>query len=235
MKSVEVKQKEWFTMITPVDLETIVFKRGLRGYNVREVQDFMTRITADYEHIYRENRDLKEQVDALNTKLSQYQIMEESLRNAVILAQRTADELKVTAQQRADVIVREAVQQGEQVKVRIREEVQTELQNLAVLKNQVELFKAQFKSFLNSLLQIADRQMDMGDIWEKFRSLPQNPEGKAMNEDLSDDGEPQTATSQTTADNLTEPTETKTTSGACTGLHNGAIKPPSAFIDKEWE
>ena len=50
-------------MLTPVDLETMVFRRGLRGYRTREVQEFMKRITVDYERLYKENFDLKEKVE----------------------------------------------------------------------------------------------------------------------------------------------------------------------------
>ena len=52
-------------MLTPVDLETMVFRRGLRGCRTREVQEFMRRITIDYEKLYKEDFDLKEKIEAL--------------------------------------------------------------------------------------------------------------------------------------------------------------------------
>ncbi len=155
-------------MFTPVDLETINFNKGIHGYNCKEIEDFLEKITDDYEFLYRENRTLKEEIENLQVKLGQYQKMEDSLRNAVILAQKTGEDLKTSAQTEADLIIREAVQQGEQIKMKIRSEIQAELQNFAVLKNQVELFKCQFKSFLNGLLEIADHQFDLNEIWEDF-------------------------------------------------------------------
>lgn len=155
-------------MFTPVELENVMFRRSYRGYNVKEVLEFKERIQEDYEALFKENRQLNEKIDELTKKLANYQIMDENLRNAVILAQKTAEEIKITAQQQADMTVRDAVQQGEQVKVRIREEIQAELQNLAVLKNQVQIFKSQFKSFLTSLLDIADRQVDMTELWDNI-------------------------------------------------------------------
>lgn len=155
-------------LFTPVDLETINFNKGIHGYNCKEIEDFLEKITDDYEFLYRENRTLKEEIENLQVKLGQYQKMEDSLRNAVILAQKTGEDLKTSAQTEADLIIREAVQQGEQIKMKIRSEIQAELQNFAVLKNQVELFKCQFKSFLNGLLEIADHQFDLNEIWEDF-------------------------------------------------------------------
>ena len=155
-------------MFTPVDLETVSFRKSLHGYNVKEIKDFMDKLANDYEFLYRENRTLKEEIENLQIKLGQYQKMEESLRNAVILAQKTGEDLKKSAQIEAELIVREAIQQGEQVKVKIRGEVQAELQNLSILKNQVEIFKCQFKSFLTGLLEIADHQFDLNEVWENF-------------------------------------------------------------------
>lgn len=155
-------------MFTPVDLETIVFHRSFRGYNRAEIQDFMERIIQDYEHLYRENIDLKEKIEDLNVKLNQYVLIEETLRNAMVMAQETSEEVKKTARDQADMIVREAQMQGEQVKSRTKEEIQAELRNLALLKNQVEYFKCQFKSFLSGLLDLADKQLDIPIEWDKY-------------------------------------------------------------------
>jgi cell division initiation protein len=159
-------------MITPVDLETVVFRRGLRGYSTKEVQEFMTRITHDYEHIYCENIDLKEKMEELNSKLAQYKTIEETLRNTMILAQETAKEVKISAQQQAELILREAQQQGDQIKAKVKEEIQENLQTLASLKNRVEFFKCQFKSFLVGLTDIVDKQLDLQLVWDYIQKQP---------------------------------------------------------------
>lgn len=160
-------------MITPVDLETTVFRRGFRGYSTTEVQEFMVRITHDYEHLYRENIELKEKIETLQSQLSQYQVMEETLRNAMILAQESADEVKNLAQSKADLIIREAEQRGEHIKARLKEEIQLEIQKLTELKQQVEFFKCQFKSFLTSLMEIAEHKLDMHIPWDKILASTQ--------------------------------------------------------------
>ncbi len=161
-------------MLTPVDLENIFFRRGVRGYRVNEVQEFMDRMTQDYEHLYRENLDLKEQIENLNNKLSQYLLVEETLRNAMLLAQETAEEVKNTAKKQAELIIQEAEDQGEKTRLRIKQDTENELKNLAILKNQAEFFRCQFKSFLNGLLEVADKQLDLNVIWEQVEK--RNPE-----------------------------------------------------------
>src|SRR5690554_1597487 len=125
-------------MLTPVDLETMVFRRGLRGYRTKEVQEFMRRITIDYEKLYKENFDLKEKIEALEEQLNTYRQMEKTLNDTLYLAQETANEMKAAGEKKAEVILREAEQRAEQMRMRVREEIQTELQNLAELKQQVE-------------------------------------------------------------------------------------------------
>lgn len=161
-------------MLTPVDLENIFFRRGLRGYRVEEVQEFMHRLTQDYEHLYRENIELKEQVENLNNKLSQYLLVEETLRNTMLLAQETAEEVKNAAKKEAELIIREAEEEAEKTRLRIKQDTENELKNLAVLKNQAEFFRCQFKSFLNGLLEVADKQLDLNIIWEQVEK--RNPE-----------------------------------------------------------
>ena len=158
-------------MLTPVDLETMVFRRGLRGYRTREVQEFMKRITADYEKLYKENFDLKEKLEALEEQLNAYRQMEKTLNDTLYLAQETANEMKAAGEKKAEVILREAEQRAEQMKMRVREEIQTELQNLAELKQQVEFFRIQLKRFLQTLIEIADRRLDLDEIWDKMMEL----------------------------------------------------------------
>ena len=161
-------------MFTPVDLENIFFRRGVRGYRVSEVQEFMSRLTQDYEFLYRENIDLKEQVEKLNDKLSQYLLVEETLRNTMLLAQETAEEVKAAAKKEAELVLEEAKQQAEEIRHKIKVDTENELKNLAILKNQAEFFRCQFKSFLNGLLEVADKQLDLNIIWEQVEK--RNPE-----------------------------------------------------------
>lgn len=161
-------------MFTPVDLENIFFRRGVRGYRVNEVQEFMSRLTQDYEQLYRENIDLKEQIETLNEKLGQYILIEETLRNTMLLAQETAEEVKTAAKKEAELILEQAKEQAEKIRHKIKLDTENELKNLAILKNQAEFFRCQFKGFLNGLLEVADKQLDLNIIWEQVEK--RNPE-----------------------------------------------------------
>lgn len=168
-------------MLTPVDLETMVFRRGFRGYNTSEVQEFMRRISQDYEHLYKENFDLKEKIERLEENMNSYREMESTLKNTLYLAQETANEIKASSEKQAEVIIREAQNRSEEMKLRVREEIQTELQNLADLKQRVELFRIQFKNFLQTLIEMTDRRLDLDEVWERMMELSRS-EGRSREE-----------------------------------------------------
>lgn len=60
-------------MITPMDIHNKTFSKGLRGYSEEEVNDFLRQIVTDYEQIYREHREMEEEMDQMKVKLSNYE------------------------------------------------------------------------------------------------------------------------------------------------------------------
>ena len=50
-------------MLTPLDIENKKFPTKLRGYDDAEVDEFLDQITIDYERLYKENAELRAQVE----------------------------------------------------------------------------------------------------------------------------------------------------------------------------
>lgn len=143
-------------MLTPLDIHNKEFSKIFRGYNSDEVDDFLDLIIKDYEHLYRENLDLKEQLEKNKEILGRYKEIEDTLHNTMILAQQTADEVKRNAEKEGDLILREAKNKAEAIigesKLRIVE-ANTEYENL---RKKVNKSKAQFRSFLMTQLELID-------------------------------------------------------------------------------
>ena len=96
-------------MITPLDIENKKFsKQMVNGYNVDEVDEFLDEITADYEKLYKENKELKENTEELHNDVGQYRTIESTLQNTLVIAQKTADEIQNVAKQQADQIINNA-------------------------------------------------------------------------------------------------------------------------------
>lgn len=95
-------------MITPMDIHNKTFSKSLRGYSEEEVNDFLQQIVTDYEQIYREHREMEEQMDQMKTKLANYEKISETMANTLDLAKETAERVKTNAKKNAEILVANA-------------------------------------------------------------------------------------------------------------------------------
>ena len=82
-------------MLTPVQIKSYRFQSAGRGlYKSDEVDQFFEKVSASYEHIFRENSELVKRVSLLAEKIEEYRKDEELIKKTLIVAQRKADELE---------------------------------------------------------------------------------------------------------------------------------------------
>lgn len=93
------------SMFTPSDIESKVFGKALNGYNRNEVDDFLEKVSEQFEAVVREADFIKTQMSQLEGKLSDYQMKEESLKDALLMAQVSANDIKKRADAEAKSIV----------------------------------------------------------------------------------------------------------------------------------
>ena len=101
--------------ITPMDIQNKEFERSFRGYDIEDVDEFLDRAAKDLEQLMRENVELKDQTNQLLEKNKNYQKLEETMHNAIVVAQETAEEVKLTARREAELIRREAESEAKQI------------------------------------------------------------------------------------------------------------------------
>jgi cell division initiation protein len=94
--------------ITPIDIQHKSFKKALQGYDRAEVDAFLDEIIETLEDDAQHRAALEADVADLKERISHFKAMEESLQNTLVLAQRTADEVKASAHKEADLIREQA-------------------------------------------------------------------------------------------------------------------------------
>lgn len=102
-------------MITPMDIHNKTFSRQIRGYAQDEVNTFLEELAKDYERIYREHREMEEKMDTIRTKLRNYEKMEATMSNTLVMAQETADNVKKNAHKEAELSIREAQNEAHKI------------------------------------------------------------------------------------------------------------------------
>lgn len=133
---------------TPLDIRNRTFRKGIRGYQCEEVEKFLENVSQEFELAYTENFELREKINRLETEISHYREIENTLQQTLVLAQKTAEEVKEAARQEAALILREAeheklsrVSEAEKRWEEIQEEIQS-------LSRKRDLLRTQLKSFL---------------------------------------------------------------------------------------
>ena len=141
-------------MLTPQDIENKVFKRGMRGYDVEEVESFLQEVCDSYEKLYKENLVAKERISMLSDAVKQYKSMEDTLQNALAIAQRSGEDVKKNAYGKAEVILKDAENQAAEIINHSAQEVAKVTYQYEQMKRSVEVFRAKVVSLLNAQLDI---------------------------------------------------------------------------------
>jgi cell division initiation protein len=134
--------------LTPIDLLNKRFATSLRGYARGAVEDYLREIAADYEATVAENARLRETVENLEREIERYRSMETTLKEALILAQKTADETRAQAHREAEAVLREAQSRA----AAVSEDAERRLE--AVRQQRMRFareFRATLQAYLDSL------------------------------------------------------------------------------------
>lgn len=144
--------------ITPMDIQNKEFERSFRGYDIEDVDEFLDRVAKDIEGLMRENMELKDQINQLLEKNKNYQKLEETMHNAIVVAQETAEEVKNSAKREADLIKREAESEAKRIIDESRSRSSKIMAEQEDLFKQAQIFKMRFRSFVEAQLATLERE-----------------------------------------------------------------------------
>ncbi|NLJ78425.1 MAG: DivIVA domain-containing protein [Tissierellia bacterium] len=139
-------------MITPLDIQNKEFKKAFRGYNESEVDRFLDDIVENYEGLYRENMELKDKIMVLDEQIKQYNALENTLKDTLLIAQSTADEVTAAARNKRKLIIEEAEIEAKKLIHTADNEVRKIKAEYEELKKEIFIFKTRYKSFIEAQL-----------------------------------------------------------------------------------
>ena len=142
--------------LTPMDINNKEFKRGIRGYNPDEVDEFLDEVVENYEELYKENSRLKESITRLKDKVEHYERLEATIQNTLLLAQNAAEQAKETSQKEADLIVNNANETAQKILDKAHNDVIGINDEYERVKEDFIKFRAKFRGFMNTQLQTFD-------------------------------------------------------------------------------
>jgi cell division initiation protein len=138
-------------MLTPLEISKKAFKGSVAGgYSKKDVDDFIEIVKEDYETLYRNVIDYKEDISRLKSELDRYSGTSEQLQKALTLAQKTADEIKLSAERQADLSIMQANVKSQQ----IMNSAESKLRNLNQMYRQ---FSSEFGSYLDTFRKLVNK------------------------------------------------------------------------------
>ncbi len=92
-------------MIQPNELKKKNFSKAVRGYAQSEVDEYIDFLIDTYTQLYRENAELERKLHLVSAKYNEIASDEESIRSAVLKAQKLSEAMVSNARKKADDIV----------------------------------------------------------------------------------------------------------------------------------
>lgn len=154
--------------LTPAEIIHRRFKRGLLGYSPKQVNAFLREVSETVRQLMENNMTLRDECERLREQLSTYTTIEQQLRDALVVAEKTADEVKRLAQKEAELIIAQAKQEAERLKTEAQEQVRQAFNEFERLRQERTRMEVQTRQLLQSLLELLNRQ-----------GLPETPSGQS--------------------------------------------------------
>ncbi len=182
-------------MLSPVDIENKEFTKAFRGYDIYEVEEFMKDLIKDYEKLYRDNAELKEKNAVLTETIGSYKGMEETMQNAILVAQRTAEDIKQNAYERSETIIKEAERKAAETVNNANRSISNLEKTYLNMQREMNGFKAKMNSLLSTYMQLLSdlpekeavsfASMNIPEFVAEPEEAPKAKQDEAANEDTN--------------------------------------------------
>lgn len=133
-------------MLTAKDIREVKFSRSMGGYKTMEVDEFLDRCADVVEELTKENDENTRKMQVLAETIVDYRNQEDSIRSALISAQRMSESVIADARKQADDILAAARNEAEQMHDQALKDTDAELKELNRVKQEVADFKSKLLS-----------------------------------------------------------------------------------------
>ncbi len=149
------------------------FNRTIRGYDPDEVNQFLDKVISQVEVMVSELKEkdtritelesLEIENENLKAKLEQYERMESTVNKAIVMAQKTGEQMKLSAQNESDAIINNAKNNANRIINEALMRAEKTENEAALLKRNITIFKKRVKDIVEAQLEVVN-EMDEIDL-----------------------------------------------------------------------
>ena len=160
-------------MIMPIDIDKKEFSRDKKGYNSREVDEFLDIIVADYEKVLNDNRQMAHKIKSLEAQLAEAQKDDSAMVETLETAKKLMADISASAERRAELMMRDAELEAENMLLDAKVNVRKLTDEHAMLTTKVKRLKANFRRMLEAeLAKIDEDEFDIIRDLDESVALP---------------------------------------------------------------
>ncbi len=148
--------------ITPLEIRKHPFRTVFRGYDTDQVNSFLQQIATEVEELRSENSQYGTKNKELTTEIKRYRMLEETLNETLLTAQRATDDARANAQKEAELIIRDAQVRADRYGSEMKDRVHELQAELASLEAQKEGFLMRYASLLKDQVSFINVIRDQG-------------------------------------------------------------------------
>lgn len=149
-------------MLTPQEVSGRAFtKAAFGGYNMAMVDEFLDELTDDYTSLYKENAALKAKMKVLVDKVEEYRATEDSMRAALLTAQRMANTMVEEAEAKKKEMLAGAEEEARAKIGALRGDIADEQRKLNAAKSATADFLRRMRELCEGELALLERAPDL--------------------------------------------------------------------------
>lgn len=159
-------------MLTIDEVKNITFRKAnLGGYRSEDVENFIEEVVATMEQNKKDKIELVKKLDILAKRIEEYRRDEESVRGALLNAQKVMEETKKEANAKAEEIINEAKQQAQDIVVKANSSVVEQKNNYLKLQADAVVLREQLLEIYKNHLALIEDLPTVSEIGEKKAEL----------------------------------------------------------------
>lgn len=167
-------------MLTPQDIQNKEFVKAVfGGYDMTAVDDFLEEIAEDYAALHKENAVLKSKIKVLVEKVEEYRSTEDSMRAALLAAQKMGDDLLKEAKEKSEKMLIDAKEKSEKLLANSENTVKEQMRQcdkkLEFEKKRLSEAQEKTSMFIQASRQIMEKH---SEFISKLEELNYKPESK---------------------------------------------------------
>lgn len=144
-------------MLTVNDIKDAKFRKtNIGGYKAEDVDNFLDEVQDSYEKLQKENLNLMQKIKILADRVSQYRKDEDSVKDALVNAQKLANSEISKAKEEAQAIIEKSKTEAEFILENANSEIKNQKETLINLKKAVRDFRSNILSLYKEHLKLVN-------------------------------------------------------------------------------